>query len=208
MGPSLAHRGIEVERRCDESLCASVDSARLRQAILNLVTNAADAMPQGGRLLIVAAADVVRSMNTIAVEDSGPGVPEAIRAGLQETPASTKPFGLGLGLAVCRDVAAAHGGELHIERSAELGGARFVVTLPLAAAAAARGRRSLRSWPGSSSPMTNVRSATRSHCCSLRRDTRRSSPRPARRPCAWCGNPSLTWSSSTCACPAWMDSPC
>ncbi len=130
MGPSLAHRGIKVECRCDESMGASVDSARLRQAILNLVTNAADAMPQGGRMLIVAAAVEAHSMNTIAVEDSGPGAPEAIRAGLQEAPASAKPFGLGLGLAVCRDVAAAHGGELQIERSNELGGARFVVTLP------------------------------------------------------------------------------
>ena len=130
MGPSLSHRGVEVERRCDELLHASVDAARLRQAILNLVTNAADAMPHGGRLLIVAAADIAHANVTIAVEDSGPGVPEAIRAGLLDAPASTKPFGLGLGLAVCRDVAAAHGGTLRIERSAELGGARFVITLP------------------------------------------------------------------------------
>lgn len=130
MGPSLSHRGVEVEHRCEESLRASVDSARLRQAILNLVTNAADAMPHGGRLLITAAADIANANVTIAVEDSGPGVPEAIRAGLLEAPVSTKPFGLGLGLAVCRDVAAAHGGTLRIERSAELGGARFVITLP------------------------------------------------------------------------------
>jgi len=132
MGPSLSHRGVEVARRCEESLYASVDRARLRQAILNLVMNAADAMPQGGRLLIAAAGDAA-SGALIAVEDSGPGVPDAIRAGLQEAPASTKPFGLGLGLAVCREVAAAHGGELRIERSAELGGARFVITLPWAA---------------------------------------------------------------------------
>ena len=132
MGPALAHRGIAVSSRCEESLCGSVDRARLRQAILNLVMNAADAMPQGGRLLIAAAMNDARSIVTIAVEDSGPGVPESIRAGLQDAPASTKPFGLGLGLAVCREVAAAHGGELQIERSAELGGARFIITLPWA----------------------------------------------------------------------------
>jgi len=130
MGPSLAHRGVEVEHRCDRSLCASVDSARLRQAILNLVTNAADAMPTGGRLLIAAGVDKTSANVTIAVEDSGPGVPEASRASLLEGPVSTKPFGLGLGLVVCRDVAAAHGGALAIERSAELGGGRFVITLP------------------------------------------------------------------------------
>lgn len=130
MGPSLSHRGVEVERRCDELLHASVDAVRLRQAILNLVTNAADAMPQGGRLLVVAETDIAHATVTIAVEDSGPGVPEAIRTGLLDAPASTKPFGLGLGLAVCRDVAAAHGGTLRIECSTELGGARFVITLP------------------------------------------------------------------------------
>jgi signal transduction histidine kinase len=130
MGPSLAHRSVELTYRCDETLRASVDSTRLRQAILNLVTNAADAMPQGGRLLIAAAADTANAVVAIAVEDSGPGDPEAIREGLLDASASTKPFGLGLGLAVCRDVAGAHGGTLEIERSAELGGVRFVITLP------------------------------------------------------------------------------
>lgn len=132
MGPSLSHRGIAVTSHCEDSLRASIDRARLRQAILNLVVNAADAMPQGGRLLIAAARDAAGSTVSIAVEDSGPGVADAVRAGLQDAPASTKPFGLGLGLAVCREVAAAHGGELRIERSAELGGARFVITLPWA----------------------------------------------------------------------------
>jgi signal transduction histidine kinase len=71
----------------------------------------------------------------IAVEDSGPGVADELRERLKTDSLSTKPFGLGLGLVVCRDVAAAHGGELGIERSAALGGARFVVALPLQAAA-------------------------------------------------------------------------
>lgn len=133
MGPSLAHRGIDVARRCDEQLRMNVDRARLRQAILNLVTNAADAMSQGGKLLITAETEDADSRVAIAVEDSGPGVPDAVRARLNEASMSTKPFGLGLGLAVCREVAAAHGGELRIERSAGLGGARFVIALPLRA---------------------------------------------------------------------------
>ena len=130
MGPALSHRGIVVERRCDASLRADIDAARLRQAILNLVTNAADAMPGGGRLLLEASARREEAQLEIAVEDSGPGIAEASRANLLEAPVSHKPFGLGLGLAVCRDVAAAHGGTLRIERSAELGGARLVITLP------------------------------------------------------------------------------
>jgi len=135
MGPSLAHLGIRAESRADERLQASVDRGRLRQALLNLVVNAADAMPQGGRLLIGADYDAAASRLQIVVEDSGPGVTDETRARLLDTPVSTKPFGLGLGLTICRDVAAAHGGELLIERSAELGGARFAITIPLSAEA-------------------------------------------------------------------------
>jgi len=135
MGPSLAHLGIRADSRCDDRLQANIDRGRLRQALLNLVGNAADAMPQGGRLRIGAEYDAAASRVRILVEDSGPGVTDEMHARLLDAPVSTKPFGLGLGLTICRDVAAAHGGELLIERSAELGGARFAITIPLSAEA-------------------------------------------------------------------------
>ncbi len=135
MQPSLEHRGIVVERAHGEMPPVPADRARLRQALLNLVVNAADAMPRGGRLRVCTELDAVARRARLAVEDSGPGVSDELRARLQTDSLSTKPFGLGLGLVVCRDVAAAHGGELVIERSAALGGARFVVALPLQAAA-------------------------------------------------------------------------
>jgi signal transduction histidine kinase len=134
MEPSLSHRGIRAKSRCDDALQACVDRGRLRQALLNLIVNAADAMPQGGHLLIRSESDPAASRLLICVEDSGPGVTDEIRTRLLEAPISTKPFGLGLGLTVCRDVAAAHGGELLIGQSMELGGARFVIALPLSAA--------------------------------------------------------------------------
>lgn len=137
MGPSLSHRGIRAESRCAPALRAVVDRGRLRQAILNLVVNAADAMPQGGSLLVGVEPDEAASRLGIFVEDSGPGVSDEVLTRLREAPVSTKAFGLGLGLAVCRDVAAAHGGELLIERGAALGGARIVIALPLDAAIAA-----------------------------------------------------------------------
>jgi signal transduction histidine kinase len=131
MGPSLAHRGIQADSRCDERLEARIDRDRMRQALLNLIVNAADAMPQGGRLRIRAERDAAMSKALIAVEDSGPGVDQDLRARLSNGALSTKPFGLGVGLAICRDIAAAHGGELRIERSGELGGARVVIALSL-----------------------------------------------------------------------------
>jgi signal transduction histidine kinase len=131
MQPSLEHRGIEVQRTPGGLPPVPVDRARLRQALLNLVVNAADAMPHGGRLRVGSELDAGSQRALIAVEDSGPGVSDELRARLESEPRSTKPFGLGLGLVVCRDVAAAHGGELRIERSTALGGARFVIALPL-----------------------------------------------------------------------------
>jgi signal transduction histidine kinase len=136
MGPSLVHRGIRVESRCDNGLHAQIDRGRVRQALLNLIVNAADAMPKGGILRLRAEHDSDASSLLILVEDSGPGIPENIRAQLDGTPISTKPFGLGLGMTVCREVAKAHKGELRIERSTELGGARIVMTLSLPAALA------------------------------------------------------------------------
>jgi signal transduction histidine kinase len=88
-------------------------------------------MPHGGRLLVSTEFHDASQRAQIAVEDSGPGVSDELRARLESDPRSTKPFGLGLGLVMCRDVAAAHGGELRIERSTALGGARFVIALPL-----------------------------------------------------------------------------
>ena len=137
MGPSLAHLGIGVESRLDEGLQARVDRGRVRQALLNLVVNAADAMPQGGALRISTGNDAVASRMFIRVEDAGPGLSDDVRARLHDTPVSTKPFGLGLGITVCREVAEAHGGELRMERSAELGGACFVMAFPLSIASSA-----------------------------------------------------------------------
>jgi signal transduction histidine kinase len=137
MGPSLAHLGIRVDSRCDEGVQARLDRGRVRQALLNLIVNAADAMPQGGALRISAEQDAAASRALIFVEDSGPGVPEDVRARLGDSSVSTKPFGLGLGMTVCREVAAAHGGELRIERSSELGGACFVLAFPLSLASSA-----------------------------------------------------------------------
>ena len=66
----------------------------------------------------------------VSVEDSGTG----FTAEQLATPAtgltSQKPFGLGLGLRLCREVAVEHGGQLHLGRSAALGGARATIELP------------------------------------------------------------------------------
>jgi signal transduction histidine kinase len=107
-------------------------AAKLRQVLMNLVQNGAEAAGRGGRVRVrIEQAD---GRASIAVADSGPGLaPEALSK-LFEPFFTTKPTGTGLGLAVSQGIVRAHGGELTVERS-ELGGARFVVRLPLRDAA-------------------------------------------------------------------------
>ncbi|ACG71554.1 integral membrane sensor signal transduction histidine kinase [Anaeromyxobacter sp. K] len=106
---------------------------KLRQVLVNLVRNAGEASGPGGRVAVR-----LRERDGVAeltVQDSGPGIPAAARGKMFEPFFTTKPGGTGLGLAVSRAIARAHGGELAVAAAAE-GGACFALTLPTAPAAA------------------------------------------------------------------------
>jgi signal transduction histidine kinase len=100
---------------------------KLRQVILNLVKNAAEAAGPGGRVdvRIVPSGSGVR----VEVRDTGPGLPANVRRRLFEPFFTTKDTGTGLGLAVSQGIVRAHGGELGGE-SLDGGGALFTVELP------------------------------------------------------------------------------
>jgi signal transduction histidine kinase len=102
---------------------------KLRQVLVNLVRNAAEAAGPGGRVGVrLAQADGAAE---VAVEDSGPGVAVSAQERLFEPFFTTKPKGTGLGLAVSRAIARAHGGEL-LAGAGPGGGARFALRLPAA----------------------------------------------------------------------------
>jgi signal transduction histidine kinase len=103
-------------------------AAKLRQVLMNLVQNGAEAAGRGGRIRI--RIEQRDGGADIAVGDSGPGLAPEAMSKLFEPFFTTKPTGTGLGLAVSQGIVRAHGGELTVEES-ELGGARFVVRLPL-----------------------------------------------------------------------------
>jgi two-component system, NtrC family, sensor kinase len=123
------------EARLLDGVAVSVDGAasapghaeKLRQVLVNLVRNAAEAAGKGGRVEVVVAERAGAA--EVAIEDSGPGVPPALRPRLFEPFFTTKPSGTGLGLAVSRAIARAHGGDLAAEAAAG-GGARFALRLP------------------------------------------------------------------------------
>jgi signal transduction histidine kinase len=130
--PRLSRAGIRLELSVADDLPAMTgDATQLEMALLNLVTNALDAMPGGGVLSITArtCAGGVR----VEIADTGGGIAAAVIDRLFEPWVTTKPAGRGsgLGLAIVRDVVRAHGGS--IAASNQSAGAVFVITLPVAA---------------------------------------------------------------------------
>lgn len=107
------------------------DHARLEQLVMNLVLNARDAMPEGGRLLVRTSDDDEDVL--LEVLDEGPGVPDALRARIFEPFFTTKEAlgraSSGLGLATVYGIVESHGGRIEVA-DAPGGGALFRVWLP------------------------------------------------------------------------------
>ena len=100
---------------------------RLQQAILNLVLNAIQAMPDGGSLSL--RTDASQGVVRLTVSDTGPGLPQGLADQLFDTRVTTKPGGTGLGLPLVRMIVEAHGGSVWY-RSVADHGASFTLVLP------------------------------------------------------------------------------
>lgn len=110
------------------------DRAQLQQVLLNLITNAMQAMRAGGQLALRLSRD--RASVLLAVEDTGPGIPAEAMNRLFDFFYTTKlaEGGTGLGLAISRQIIEGHGGQIAAENR-PCGGARFLIRLPAAAKA-------------------------------------------------------------------------
>jgi two-component system, OmpR family, sensor histidine kinase BaeS len=112
----------------------SIDPNQMAQVIGNLVANAIQYTPSGGRISIEAGHEIDRVW--IAVEDTGSGIAPDVSAHIFDpfyrgAPGQRFPQGMGLGLAIARDSARAHGGDITLQ--SEVGrGSRFTIDLPLA----------------------------------------------------------------------------
>jgi len=101
---------IDVDRWCAELLC---DRLQMLQALVNLIRNAAQATPPGGKIAIAAS----RTPNAvrISVQDTGTGMDARTRASLFTPFFTTKARGTGVGLAIVKKIIQQHNGEIHIE---------------------------------------------------------------------------------------------
>ena len=112
----------------------SGDDALLRQAILNLARNAAEAAadnPAGGRVILLGEIDKSGALQgqRISISDNGPGIPAEALTKIFMPFYTTKANGTGLGLAVVQKIIVQHGGSIEA-RNQPLGGAEFIVWLP------------------------------------------------------------------------------
>ena len=127
------HGAIELGVRLADPTSLSrvaIDAAELREVLLNLLFNAADAMPDGGRIEIATRAGGTPKTAEVVVSDTGHGMPESVRARIFEPFFSTKgPKGSGLGLAVAYSIITRRGGKITVESVVEQG-TTFTITLP------------------------------------------------------------------------------
>ncbi len=140
--PGLARRRITLDLETAPDLPRfPLDAEQIRQVLVNLITNAAEAMEpegKGGSIRVRAAIFPEGSDLVLAIEDDGPGIAEEDRAKIFQPFFTSKFTGTGLGLAVVDSLVARHGGRLELE-SAPGVGATFYVILPASEGAAAEG---------------------------------------------------------------------
>jgi signal transduction histidine kinase len=129
LAPQARHQRVTLTTRVPEEPVTLVGHAdRLKQAMLNILINALEAMPNGGMLGI----ELQRGAEAVqlTVRDSGPGIPPELLAAIYDMHFTTKSGGTGVGLYVARSVVQTHGGTIEVQ-SAPSAGTTFTVTLPL-----------------------------------------------------------------------------
>jgi signal transduction histidine kinase len=134
VGRQLARRGADVQVKLEPDLPPVVgDAGALQQVVLNLLTNAHEALGAGGAIAVqTQRAPEGPGWIELIVSDSGPGIPGELLGRVFDPFFTTKPHGTGLGLSVTYGIVRDHGGTIDV-RSEPGQGATFVVRLPVAA---------------------------------------------------------------------------
>lgn len=129
---------IAVEVQCEPAPMALVAGNEIQQVLLNLLTNARQAMPRGGRILIRIAPDAAANTVDLTVRDSGSGIPPEALPRIFDRYFTTKSGpdasgkgGTGVGLSACREIIEAHQGRIRVESTVGVGTA-FTLKLPVA----------------------------------------------------------------------------
>ena len=137
LGDAFSERSIDLVSLCDEDIVACSDEQQVKQILINLAQNAADATPPGGRVEIAAQRASYGSdapdFRHVAIEvlDYGSGIPEDVSRRLFTPFFTTKAQGTGLGLSIAKRIALENGGDLLYAPNPQ-GGSIFRLILPAA----------------------------------------------------------------------------
>src|SRR5208283_2876865 len=104
------------------------DSDKIKRVFINLIKNAVDAMPNGGKITIDS--KEVNGSLEISFADTGTGISDEVMPKLFSPLFTTKAQGMGFGLAICKRIIEAHGGKIMV-KTAKSKGTTFTVTLPI-----------------------------------------------------------------------------
>ena len=105
-----------------------IDVDKMKRVFINLIKNAIDAMPKGGKLTVTS--EKVNGAVTFSFADTGTGISEENLKNLFGPLFTTKAKGMGLGLAICKRIVKAHGGKIVVESVVDKG-TTFTITLPI-----------------------------------------------------------------------------
>ena len=119
---------VTIEDLSEDKSRVRIDSKRMKRVFTNLIKNAIDAMPEGGKITI--ASKNSNSTAEITISDTGAGMPASFTENVWKPFQTTKAKGLGLGLAICKRIVDAHGGDISL--SSEIGeGTTVTIHLPI-----------------------------------------------------------------------------
>lgn len=128
--PEIDRAGLALAVSIEDDVPPALfDEGQIRQAILNVLRNAREAMTDGGTIDAYVRAEGMSVV--VGIEDRGSGIPEEVRSRIFDPFFSTKGEGTGLGLAITRQIVEAHGGSIAVEPRAG-GGTAFRLVLPIA----------------------------------------------------------------------------
>jgi len=119
---------IKIKNLAGTTPSLQIDAAKTQRVFVNLIGNAVDAMPTGGELTITSVEDG-RTLE-VRLSDTGEGIPDEVMRNLWKPLKTTKPKGVGLGLAICKRIVEAHSGSIEVESILGKGTA-FTIRLPL-----------------------------------------------------------------------------
>ena len=126
--PEFDRLGVEIETRVVDDDYMVMDGQKMLRVLINLASNARDVMPGGGKLIFTYSR--LDGGARIEVEDTGPGVPEAIIDSLFDPFVTMgKSNGTGLGLAIVKKIVESHNGSIRVGKG-ESGGALFTIDIP------------------------------------------------------------------------------